>query len=354
MEELVSIIIPVYNCEKYIKKALESVLNQLYNNIEIIIVDDGSTDNSKEICEEYAIKDDRIKIYSQSNLGVSAARNLGISKANGKYICFVDADDYIESDAVLDYIESYKKYPDIQLVISGFFSEVEPIKNKKPVYQKMNMTDRYYKERNEIRENFISLWDNQLMYNLWNKMYLKSIIDENGIKFSKYNWGEDVKFNQEYLLNVNTMLNLEKCHYHYIRERKGAATNKYIKNFYNIRLKEFNEFNEFFERYGIEKEKYFEFSCRRYIERTLGCVENLFVKECKLSFKEKYNEVKKILNNEATRISLKVTKPKSKKIKILLITYKYRLVLLTMMMGKILNFVKKHFPALFNKLKNER
>ena len=94
----VSIIVPIYNVEKYLSKCIESILSQTYKNIEIILVDDGSPDNSPQICDEYAKKDDRIIVIHKANGGVSSARNAGIDIATGKYIGFVDPDDYIENN----------------------------------------------------------------------------------------------------------------------------------------------------------------------------------------------------------------------------------------------------------------
>ena len=99
--ELISIVIPIYNVEKYIEKCLDSVIKQTYKNIEIILVDDGSPDNCGKICDSYANNDKRIQVIHKENGGLSDARNVGIERANGKYITFVDSDDYIE----LDYIE---------------------------------------------------------------------------------------------------------------------------------------------------------------------------------------------------------------------------------------------------------
>src|SRR5690554_7984530 len=95
----ISVIIPVYNKAPYLEQCLNSVINQTYKNLEIIIIDDGSTDNSLEICEKYRKKDERIQLISQENQGVSVARNKGIQKASGEWIYFLDADDYLELDA---------------------------------------------------------------------------------------------------------------------------------------------------------------------------------------------------------------------------------------------------------------
>ena len=99
-EPLISIIVPVYNVEKYLKKCLDSILSQTYKNFEVIIVNDGSPDNSQKIIDEYKKKDKRIIVLEKENGGLSSARNYGIEHANGKYISFVDADDYIEKDYV--------------------------------------------------------------------------------------------------------------------------------------------------------------------------------------------------------------------------------------------------------------
>lgn len=98
MNELISIIIPVYNVEKYIGKCIDSLIKQKYDNLEIILIDDGSSDNSGEICDKYAKKDKRIKVIHKKNSGQADSRNIGISKASGKYIGFVDSDDYIDKD----------------------------------------------------------------------------------------------------------------------------------------------------------------------------------------------------------------------------------------------------------------
>ena len=96
----ISIIIPIHNVEKYLKRCLDSVEKQIYTNLEIILINDGSTDNSLEIAEEYAKKDSRIKIYSEANHGLSAARNLGLKQVTGEYITFIDSDDYVSNDYV--------------------------------------------------------------------------------------------------------------------------------------------------------------------------------------------------------------------------------------------------------------
>lgn len=99
-KELVSIIVPVYNVETYVSKCIDSIVNQNYSNLEIILIDDGSKDNSSKICDEWSTKDRRIKVFHKKNGGVSSARNYGIKKSSGKYVCFVDSDDYLAPEFV--------------------------------------------------------------------------------------------------------------------------------------------------------------------------------------------------------------------------------------------------------------
>ena len=100
MDALISVLIPVFNVERYLSRCIESVIKQTYKNIEIILIDDGSKDKSGKICDKYAKKDDRIRVIHKENEGVSVARNLGMDSANGEYIIFVDSDDWIEQQAV--------------------------------------------------------------------------------------------------------------------------------------------------------------------------------------------------------------------------------------------------------------
>ena len=117
-EELLSIIVPVYNVEKYLNRCIESIVNQTYKTIEIILIDDGSSDNSSYLCDEWAKKDSRIKVVHKQNGGVSSARNQGIKVATGEYVQFVDSDDYLDVDFCKNIMSEYSD--DIDLVVSGF------------------------------------------------------------------------------------------------------------------------------------------------------------------------------------------------------------------------------------------
>ena len=143
----VSIIVPIYNSEKYLPQCIESILNQTYKNFELILVNDGSTDNSLSICESYAQKDERIEILNLQHNGVSNARNNGISKAKGEFICFVDSDDKIEKDFLLVLTNLQNKYnSDIAEVDFKYLNDnsKKNTDNKEEVFNSFQMMNRLY------------------------------------------------------------------------------------------------------------------------------------------------------------------------------------------------------------------
>ena len=133
---LISIIVPVYNVESYLKRCIESILNQTFRDFELILVNDGSTDNSEIICKEYALKDERIKYFYQRNKGVSEARNKGIDNSSGEYIQFIDSDDYVDENFLEIVVNRFKR-DNSDIVFIGFYNEY----NNGEIYK-----SKYYKE----------------------------------------------------------------------------------------------------------------------------------------------------------------------------------------------------------------
>jgi glycosyltransferase involved in cell wall biosynthesis len=127
----ISIIVPLYNTERYLQRCFDSLVNQTLKEIEIILVNDGSTDNSSKICDEYAKRDRRIKVIHKENGGVSSARNTGMELASGEFLAFVDSDDYVTKEYIGRMLEYYKIYPDADIVI---FGQARVIGNKTTIH----------------------------------------------------------------------------------------------------------------------------------------------------------------------------------------------------------------------------
>lgn len=218
-QELISIIIPVYNCAKYIQKCISSLQEQTYTNLEIIIVNDGSTDNSLDLCEALAVNDERIVIRSKLNTGVSDTRNIGIDIARGKYLAFIDADDYVEKD----YIDKlyYSLIQNNADIVCCGYREILNEENNEFIDQ--------VKKRAEISDinKYIDIFVNErdfISSVIWGKLYKTSLVK--GIKFRNLGYGEDTLYLMEIWSNNPKTLFIEYIGYHYVRHIDSATKTK--------------------------------------------------------------------------------------------------------------------------------
>lgn len=209
---LISIIVPIYNVEKYIFKCVDSIINQTYKNIEIILVDDGSTDNSGTICDEYEKKDNRIKVIHKKNGGLSDARNVGIDKAKGDYLVFVDSDDWV-SDKMIEYLYNNACKYKADIVQGDYikaYTEYNCIKNIKEEinhYNSIGALNNLYEE--ECTKSVV----------VWNKIYKKDLFEE--IRFPKGKLHED-EFTTYKLLHKAKNVVDSNIPIYYYRQREGS------------------------------------------------------------------------------------------------------------------------------------
>jgi len=218
MQSLISVIIPVYNIEAYINKCVESVVNQTYKNLEIILVDDGSTDNCPEMCEEWAEKDNRIKVVHKQNGGLSSARNAGMDNMHGEYVVFIDGDDYIENNMIdVMYANIMKDNYDICVCNYSFVDKNYHFISSSN-YKNAVLTDE------QIMLEFLktSLFN---PWYAWNKLYKCSIIKKYNFRYDEaIKWGEDYPFNYMYFKVIDKMISIDDALYNYLTEREGSIT----------------------------------------------------------------------------------------------------------------------------------
>ena len=216
---LISVIVPIYNVEKYLKKCIDSIMGQTYKNLEIILVDDGSPDGCPEICDNYAETDSRIKVIHKENGGVSNARNVGIEGSVGEYICFVDSDDWIERDYISVFIERVKKDNTDGAVSNLFFRGFKRTAT-------LNVNDDIL-ILNAIKEEQKSLFFSGTFNTPWNKIFKSAVIKENNIKFRENcHFAEDTIFFFDYLRFVKSISIIAKPIYNY-NITASVATNKF-------------------------------------------------------------------------------------------------------------------------------
>ena len=236
-KELISIIVPIYNVEKYLNKCVESILKQTYDNLEIILVDDGSLDNCGNICDEYAKKDSRIIVLHKTNGGLSDARNKGINIAKGKYIGFVDSDDYIDNDMFeILYNLCKNNNADISMIS---YKEIE---NEIIINENSNYTNKVFKYNNieAIKE---LLKDEKIKNYAWNKLYKKELFD--GIEYPIKMAYEDVGTTYKLFEKAKKIIWYDIPKYNYIRRGTSIVsknTYKNLKDFIDLSYQRYNYF----------------------------------------------------------------------------------------------------------------
>ena len=242
MNNKISIIIPVYNVENYIERCIDSLISQSYINLEIILVDDGSTDKSGEICDRYAVVDNRIKVIHIKNSGRGEARNIGLSQANGQYIGFVDSDDWVEKDLYKYMIENIEETK-ADISICAYYECLDDIKNKKMLYEKSFVCTGkealHYTMSNVIGVYWLNIA-------IWNKLYKKAVVENIRFRGREY---EDIMYNAEVLYSARNVSYINKCLYNYRLSRKGSIiTEGFQRKTIELEMKFKEERVEFFKR----------------------------------------------------------------------------------------------------------
>ena len=214
-----SIIVPVYNVEKYVKRCVDSILNQNYKNIELILVDDGSTDNSGIICDSYK-NDLRVKVFHQKNQGVSSARNLGIEISNGNYLLFLDADDWLADKALSKLIYNCN---DADMIMFGAYNYIELENNNCKITKRIDFCGK--KKPFLVCDKYKEIFDKSVV--LWNKMIKREIVS--GLRFDiNIRYGEDAIFLCKVLNNVNSAYIIPEELYYYYNNRVGNVVSAKI------------------------------------------------------------------------------------------------------------------------------
>ncbi|KMY51889.1 glycosyltransferase [Peribacillus loiseleuriae] len=297
----VSVIIPVYNAEKYVAECIESLISQTLQDCEFIFINDGSKDRSGEMIEHYQKLDNRIILINQGNQGVSMARNAGLHIATGEYIGFVDADDYIEND-MYERLYHSAKYDDCDVVISNFESEMDGHKviTKYPFPIDTTLKKNYIEQ--ELLPYFIKA-DN--LNSVVNKLFRNELIKEQSIGFpEKVALGEDGLFNIRFFSYAFTVKYLEYAGYHY-REVAGSATRNIAgKDYFNRSLEVYNlNLPDIFT--GImNKEKLQQLKSIKLVNNVMSYI-HLYLKPSQdISFSNRYKYVKNMICNKDVKEAL--------------------------------------------------
>lgn len=314
----VSIILPVYNVEKYIDNCLTSVCNQTYSNIEIIVVIDGSPDNSIDIAKQWSIKDNRVKVIYQDNAGSGIARNNGLSIATGKYVMFVDPDDWIEKEMVENLISEVEK-DDVDFLTTGCSNDYYDENDR--LYKSItdNFTNELITNPDDIHKKYVRLLLDGAAGAPTKKIYKLEIIQKNKILFPDLRRSQDIVFNYRYIDCIKSMKIYNSNFYHYRIE--GETYKVKIRNdYYRTVCLIYSDINQLLRKWNVFLDDKTEKDFIKYFY-------NLIVWQ--ISLGNSSSVMKDIVNNQTVREIFVKTKPDDLKqyvLKLLLIMKQYKLI----------------------------
>lgn len=293
----ISILMPVYNSQDYLKDTVQDVINQSYKDWELILVDDGSKDNSKDICIELQNLDSRIRVISKENEGVSSTRNTALDNANGKYIAFIDSDDSVHKDYLKILLSSIEKSKG-QLAVCGFKErkisgngQVEDLSRVFYPNEVINIED--------MKDLIMDFGNSGLLNPLWNKLYSREIIEKNNMRFKEeVETGEDFIFNLQYFRKIKKICFFYGELYYYIRRNNNSITHQYIDNMYEKGLEIHSLLESFLKDMNFYNNKNRYILYGNHLMGVFSAFLNLFHKDCKLTLKQKKQYIKVIVNRD--------------------------------------------------------
>lgn len=218
----ISVIVPVYNVEKYLQRCIDSILSQTLTDFELLLIDDGSIDASGKICDEYAEKDERVRVFHKKNGGVSSARNMGLDNARGKFITFIDSDDWIDKNHLFSFLVS-----PADLVFQGY---KQIASDSKTIELIKNLNCHKVFSKNEILEVLYELFSMGMVFGpIWNKLFKAQIINENRIRFYEdISFREDEIFTFQYCKFIRSLVSNESITYNYVQYNTSLMHKSYI------------------------------------------------------------------------------------------------------------------------------
>ncbi|MDO5558452.1 MAG: glycosyltransferase [Oscillospiraceae bacterium] len=347
-EKNITIVVTVYNKAAYIEDCLISILHQTNEKFEMIVVDDGSEDNSLQICKNIQSVYKNFTVFSQEHAGAWAARNLGIEKCSTDYLLFVDGDDILTPETVekLNNIALFDK----DLTVFGINYVLPGGKKVCSVDHKLEC----FNDREQIQKNLLRLWESGLMYSVCNKLLSMDIIRKNNIRFRNKDFGEDLTFVCEYTRYCNNILMLDECFYDYMQHNCNSLSKMYRNNMFEIRTTEHHELMNYFQNMDCIQQDTSEFLAKRFVERIVGCIENEISGDCNKKMRYKFSQVRKIISCQEVQQQIRTAKLSSRKMKVLVWFMRYRLSLSTFICGLSISAVKKFMPGFFVVLKMHR
>lgn len=313
---MISVIVPVYNTERYLRLCINSLLRQTYQDIEIILINDGSTDSSGSICDEYAALDQRIRVFHKQNGGVSSARNCGIEAARGEYIAFVDSDDYVEP-GMLSAMYHKITEEDVDLVICGYTKVLDTCS----IFHYCD--DSYLSGGADICRFILHCRSWCLFASIWNKLYRRDLIRK--LFHQNISLGEDMIFNLDYLENCQTVSCIPQCYYYYRQNQNNSLTrNQYQDDFFAICVYKYERLYQFCKKYNADNRWDDRMIHKRFLEYTIIYLSRLVSVE-NISITDKLKKLNEVCHNRQLQEAITLTSGLTRRYRLLVVLIRCRL-----------------------------
>ncbi|WP_315119221.1 glycosyltransferase family 2 protein [uncultured Clostridium sp.] len=329
----VSIVLPAYNCESTLEATINSVLKQTYTDYELIIINDGSTDETKQICDEFSNLDNRIICFHTLNKGVSEARNKGIEYISGEYLMFIDSDDTYDPTMIESMIKYISK-PGVDMVCCGYR---KIFKKKRKSEEEFSLEEQFVNDTNYMINVIEKLKDHYLYNQIWNKIYRVDIIKKYNIMMDKeLDMGEDYRFNVDYTQNIRSIYILNKVLYSYIVGEEGL-TFKYRENEFSRRISNLNYYKKLYDKYDVKSD----YLDKQYLKALFASIVYSFSNNTKKSYKDRINMIESFTSNEDINRVVRNSTSKDISTLIMKMTIKLNNKNLILLISYILYLIKK-------------
>lgn len=350
-----SIVMPVYGVEAYIEHAILSIMKQTYQDWEIVIVNDCSPDTSVKIAEQMAGKDNRIRIvHHEKNQGLSAARNTGIREAAGKYVWFMDPDDYVDADVLEKVKTSLNKNP-AEVVMFGLIEEYYDQNGELDYTHAIRPIEQLYDNQEELRNAVIHYEQETLYGYAWNKIYSLQYLKENHFLYQNVKLIEDIEFNIRFFMDIRRLNVLGITPYHYAKRLSANLTNKFVPEYFEVHRRRIELL--------YEQHKYWNL-CTEEVRQTLGSLYGRYIvsaleRNCDrrsgMSHTRRYRWCRAVFCDGLFEDLIPSARAKdSKVLSIALVLLRWKKTMLCLMMGRGIHVIRGGMPMLYSKVKSGR
>lgn len=350
-----SVVMPVYNVEKYLSQAIESVLNQTYGNFELLLIDDCSPDRSPAMCDAYGKKDGRIHVvHLEKNAGVSNARNVGMDMAKGKYLFFMDSDDYIDYDLFEHIYQAIKKNP-AEITFFGMTEEHFDSKGEFLESIVFQVPTQFFSKQKKLRRYMIELEKATLYGYACNKFYDLTYLRKLRLRYKEYALNEDILFNVAYCMDIERMNVLAIPGYHYRKIMDDSSrSSKFVKNYFELHEKRVQVILDQYKYWGM---------CGRKIRRDLAAIYTRYIlsalqRNCdprsEMAIEQRKQWLKELYKQKLFNEVIPYGKPESHVVKLFHFCLKKKWVGINLIFGRVIYMVKTYCPKIFSIVQKNR